>query len=48
MIAPELSRQSTARQSIALLSWESMHSISIGGLGAHVSELAAALVRQGH
>jgi glycosyltransferase involved in cell wall biosynthesis len=33
---------------IALLSWESVHSIHIGGLGNHVSELAAALRRPGH
>lgn len=33
---------------IALCSWESMHSIAVGGLAAHVSELAAALVRRGH
>ena len=33
---------------IALLSWESLHSISIGGIGAHVTQLAAALERQGH
>ena len=33
---------------IALLSWESMHSIAVGGLAPHVSELAAALQRRGH
>ncbi|MCG3139104.1 MAG: D-inositol-3-phosphate glycosyltransferase [Phycisphaerae bacterium] len=33
---------------IALLAWESMHSIAVGGLAAHVSELAAALKRRGH
>lgn len=33
---------------IALLSWESLHSIAVGGVAAHVSELAAALVRKGH
>ncbi|MCK5180448.1 MAG: glycosyltransferase family 4 protein, partial [Candidatus Omnitrophica bacterium] len=33
---------------IALLSWESLHSISVGGIGAHVTQLAAALERQGH
>lgn len=33
---------------IALFSWESLHSISIGGLGVHVSELAAGLERRGH
>ncbi len=33
---------------IALLSWESLHSIAIGGVAAHVSELAEALARKGH
>ena len=33
---------------IAILSWESLHSISIGGVGAHVTELGAALERKGH
>ncbi len=33
---------------LAILSWESLHSIAVGGLAAHVSELADALVRRGH
>lgn len=33
---------------IAMLSWESLHSIPVGGVGAHVTELAAALERKGH
>jgi glycosyltransferase involved in cell wall biosynthesis len=33
---------------IALLSWESLHSIAVGGVAAHVTELAAALEREGH
>jgi len=33
---------------IALFSWESLHSIPVGGLSAHVTELAAALQRKGH
>jgi len=33
---------------IALFSWESLHSIAVGGVGAHVTELAAALQRRGH
>lgn len=33
---------------IALLSWETLHSIPVGGVGAHVTELAAALERKGH
>jgi glycogen synthase len=33
---------------IALLSWESLHSIAVGGVAVHVTELAAALARHGH
>jgi len=33
---------------IAMLSWESLHSIAVGGVAAHVTELAAALARKGH
>jgi glycosyltransferase involved in cell wall biosynthesis len=33
---------------IALLSWESLHSIPVGGIATHVTELAAALEREGH
>ncbi len=33
---------------IAILSWESLHSVSIGGVGAHVTELACALERKGN
>jgi glycosyltransferase involved in cell wall biosynthesis len=33
---------------IAILSWESLHSIPVGGVAAHVTELAAALERKGH
>jgi len=33
---------------IAILSWESLHSISVGGVGVHVTELAAAVERKGH
>ena len=33
---------------IAMLSWESLHSIYAGGVGVHVTELAAALERKGH
>ena len=32
---------------IAVLSWESLHSIAIGGVASHVTELAAALARHG-
>jgi glycosyltransferase involved in cell wall biosynthesis len=33
---------------IALLAWESLHSISVGGVAAHVTELACALERRGN
>ncbi|MBU1061549.1 MAG: glycosyltransferase family 4 protein [Candidatus Omnitrophica bacterium] len=33
---------------IALFAWESMHSISVGGVAFHVTELACALERKGH
>lgn len=33
---------------IAMFTWESLHSISVGGVGVHVTELAAAMARKGH
>jgi glycogen synthase len=33
---------------IAMFSWETLHSQAIGGVAAHVTELAAALERRGH
>jgi len=33
---------------IAMLAWETLHSISLGGVAVHVTELAAALERKGH
>ncbi len=33
---------------IAMLSWESMHSIAVGGIAPHVTELSLALHRMGH
>lgn len=33
---------------IAIFSWETLHSVAIGGVAAHVTELAAALQRKGH
>jgi len=33
---------------VAFLSWESLHSVAIGGVAQHVTELAAALQRRGH
>jgi glycosyltransferase involved in cell wall biosynthesis len=31
-----------------MLSWESLHSVSVGGVASHVTELAAGLERMGH
>ncbi len=33
---------------VAILSWESIHSILVGGIAFHVTELACALERKGH
>ncbi|MEI7836187.1 MAG: glycosyltransferase family 4 protein [Planctomycetota bacterium] len=33
---------------VAMLSWESLHSIAVGGIASHVSELSAALTKKGH
>ena len=33
---------------IALLSWETAHSIHVGGVAVHATELACALERKGH
>lgn len=33
---------------IAMYAWESLHSVAIGGVAVHVTELAAALHRRGH
>lgn len=33
---------------IAILAWESLHSIAVGGVAAHTSELATALAAKGH
>ena len=33
---------------IAMFSWEALHSHAVGGIAAHVTELAAALERRGH
>src|SRR5947208_3372097 len=36
------------RVRIALFAWETLHSIPVGGVGVHVTELAAALERRDH
>jgi glycosyltransferase involved in cell wall biosynthesis len=33
---------------IAMLSWESLYSVKVGGVAPHVSEISEALVRRGH
>ena len=33
---------------IAIFAWESLHSIAVGAVAAHVTELAAALERRGN
>ena len=33
---------------IAIFSWESLHSVTVGGVGVHATELAAGLQRRGH
>ena len=33
---------------IAIFSWETLHSISVGGVAAHVTGLSAALHSRGH
>jgi glycosyltransferase involved in cell wall biosynthesis len=33
---------------IAFFAWESLHSVAVGGVAVHVTELAAALQRRGH
>src|SRR6266404_546658 len=33
---------------VALFAWESLHSIAVGGIANHVTELACALERKGH
>lgn len=33
---------------IAMFSWETLHSHAVGGIAAHVTELAAALERRAH
>src|SRR5512138_1258380 len=50
---PEIACSSTLTISegnmrVAVFSWESLHSISHGGLGVHTTELAAGLERRGN
>src|SRR4026209_1138437 len=41
-------RVRTSAMLIAMFSWETLHSHAVGGVAAHVTELAAALQRRGH
>jgi glycosyltransferase involved in cell wall biosynthesis len=41
-------RQLEKEMRIAMLSWESLYSIKVGGVAPHVSELSEALARNGH
>lgn len=36
------------RYRVALIAWESLHSIAVGGVAPHLTELAAGLERRGH
>lgn len=41
-------KKATRRFKIAMFSWESLHSIAVGGVAPHLTELAAGLERRGH
>lgn len=43
-----MSKKATRRFKIAMFSWESLHSIAVGGVAPHLTELAAGLERRGH
>jgi glycosyltransferase involved in cell wall biosynthesis len=43
-----MSTPSEHQMRIAMFSWETLHSQAVGGIAAHVTELAAALQRRGH
>ncbi|MFA5087914.1 MAG: glycosyltransferase family 4 protein [Candidatus Omnitrophota bacterium] len=48
-LPPQLEKQPQVNPlRIAILSWESHYSISVGGISAHVTQLALALARKGH
>jgi glycosyltransferase involved in cell wall biosynthesis len=47
-ISSDDSRNTGNDMRIALYAWESLHSIHIGGVAVHVTELAAGLQRRGH
>lgn len=41
-------KKATRRFKVAMFSWESLHSIAVGGVAPHLTELAAGLERRGH
>lgn len=41
-------KKATRRFKIAMFSWESLHSIAVGGVAPHLTELSAGLERRGH
>lgn len=41
-------KKATKRYKIAMFSWESLHSIAVGGIAPHLTELAAGLERRAH
>jgi glycosyltransferase involved in cell wall biosynthesis len=41
-------RKAAKRYRVALMAWESLHSIAVGGVAPHLTELAAGLERRGH
>lgn len=41
-------KKATKRYKIAMFAWESLHSIAVGGVAPHLTELAAGLERRGH
>lgn len=45
---PPTRKRATRRYKIAMLSWESLHTIAVGGVAPHLTELAAGLERRGH
>src|SRR5207249_9791430 len=45
---PTASHREDSRVRIALFSWETLHSIAVGVVSVHVTELAAALQRRRH
>lgn len=46
--APEAPPAPARRLRLALFAWESLHSIAVGGVAPHLTELAAGLERKGH